>query len=463
MRYIEEYPELEVQFKKIIQRVHDKSEKSVIHKKSSIQCEDVVKDFEKADEDDMMFLDIEMPVDEIVINNEIPVNEPERENVPLEKNDMVDTDREYETAAEMPVDEIVINNEIPVDEPERENVPLEKIDMANTDRKYETAAELFANTKFSGKVIGIDVDLDDVLKDLEQKGLGEKIYSEPAELFANTKFRGKVIGIDVDLDEVLKDLEQKGLGEKIYSGPKKPNIIADEILRGKHVSIISGKKEKSNNQKKRSKDDNGEKQRPVSPLAMHKSGKYGKKIIATDDDNGEEEEEDDVVILSQSSTSSSSSGSSSSSSGSSSSASPSDPPTIMNENNVAEKYDEEHQYRPKAGSSKPKNESVDITDFCVDCEGYQCPNKAATPYRQFCKGCHEKWQMGEQPHIPQPSPMPNPIFEKRQQLVDDRIKCLQDQIRELEESLSHVKCDLCGGEPIVNEFGHCEHCAQLID
>ncbi|XP_044015781.1 uncharacterized protein LOC122857593 isoform X3 [Aphidius gifuensis] len=287
----------------------------------------------------MMFLDIEMPVDEIVINNEIPVNEPERENVPLEKNDMVDTGREYETAAAM-----------------------------------------FANAQLEIK------------------------KNEP---------------IDEELVKFFADLVQSALEE---NGQKK--------------------------QKERSKDDNTEKQGTVLPI---RSGKHGKKIIAVDDD------EDDVVILSQSSTSSSSS----SSSGSSSSSS--DPPTIMNDNNVAEKYDEEHQYRPKAGSSKPKNESVDITDFCVDCEGYQCPNKAATPHHQFCKGCHEKWQMGEQPHYPHPSPIPNPIFEKRQQLVDDRIKCLQNQIRELEESLSHVKCDLCGGEPIVNEFGHCERCAQLID
>ncbi|XP_044013960.1 uncharacterized protein LOC122856339 [Aphidius gifuensis] len=116
IRYIEEYPELEVQFKKIIQRVNDK--RAQTSEKSSTQCEeDLLKDFEKADEDDMMFLDIEMPVDEIVINNEIPVNEPERENVPLEKNDMVDTGREYETAAAMFADaQLEIKKNEPIDE-----------------------------------------------------------------------------------------------------------------------------------------------------------------------------------------------------------------------------------------------------------------------------------------------------------------------------------------------------------
>ncbi|XP_044015780.1 uncharacterized protein LOC122857593 isoform X2 [Aphidius gifuensis] len=320
----------------------------------------------------MMFLDIEMPVDEIVINNEIPVNEPERENVPLEKNDMVDTGREYETAAAM-----------------------------------------FANAQLEIK------------------------KNEP---------------IDEELVKFFADLVQSALEENGQKKQKERSKDDNTEKQGTVLPIRSGKHGKKiiavDDDEEHSKDDNTKKEDPVLPI---RSGKHGKKIIAVDDD------EDDVVILSQSSTSSSSS----SSSGSSSSSS--DPPTIMNDNNVAEKYDEEHQYRPKAGSSKPKNESVDITDFCVDCEGYQCPNKAATPHHQFCKGCHEKWQMGEQPHYPHPSPIPNPIFEKRQQLVDDRIKCLQNQIRELEESLSHVKCDLCGGEPIVNEFGHCERCAQLID
>ncbi|XP_044014024.1 uncharacterized protein LOC122856422 [Aphidius gifuensis] len=241
-----------------------------------------------------------------------------------------------------------------------------------------------------------------------------------------------------------KEVENDQNGEK-----HSPELVSESMKLGEKIITLA------ENQKKRSKDGNTKKEDPVLPI---RSGKHGKKIIAVDDD------EDDVVILSQSSTSSSSS----SSSGSSSSSS--DPPTIMNENNVAEKYDEEHQYRPEAGPSKPrvekqKKESVYITDFCVDCAGYQCPNKAARPHHQFCKGCHEKWQMGELPQYPQPlhTEIPNAIFEKRQQFVNQRITCLQDQIRELKESLSHVKCELCAGEPIVNEFGHCERCAQLID
>ncbi|XP_044019475.1 uncharacterized protein DDB_G0280579-like [Aphidius gifuensis] len=318
MRYIEEYPELEVQFKKIIQRVHDKSEKSVIHKKSSIQCEDLLKDFEKADEDDMMFLDIEMPVDEIVINNEIPVN---------------DTDREYETAAEMPVDEIVINNEIPVNEPERENVPLEKNDMANTARKYETAAELFANAQL----------------EIQEN---EPVDEELAKFFA-------------DLEQSA--LEENGLKEITYSEIKKPAITSVKILPPtKRITMNSKKITAVDDDEEHSKDYNTKKEDPVLPI---RSGKHGKKIIAVDDD------EDDVVILSQSSTSSSSSSSSGSSGLSGSSSSSSGPPPIMNEDNVAEEYDKKNKYRAEAGSSKPrveklKNDPVDITDFCVDCEGY---------------------------------------------------------------------------------------------
>ncbi|KAF7993733.1 hypothetical protein HCN44_010328 [Aphidius gifuensis] len=145
-------------------------------------------------------------------------------------------------------------------------------------------------------------------------------------MFANAKFSGKVKDIDVDLTEVLEDLEQKGLGEEIYSESKKPNIISEKILCGRHFSIISGKKKKSKSskQKKHSKDintekqdpvlptrpvkhgqkiitvdddneekelskhDNAKKQDPVLPPAMHKSGKYGQKIITVDDDNEKE-------------------------------------------------------------------------------------------------------------------------------------------------------------------------------
>ncbi|XP_044015779.1 uncharacterized protein DDB_G0284459-like isoform X1 [Aphidius gifuensis] len=353
----------------------------------------------------MMFLDIEMPVDEIVINNEIPVNEPERENVPLEKNDMVDTGREYETAAAMFANaQLEIKKNEPIDEElVKFFADLVQSALEENGQKKQKERSKDDNTEKQGTVLPI----------------------------RSGKHGKKIIAVDDD-EEHSKD-----------DNTKKEDPVLP-IRSGKHGKKIIA----VDDDEEHSKDDNTKKKDPVLPI---RSGKHGKKMIAVDDD------EDDVVILSQSSTSSSSS----SSSGSSSSSS--DPPTIMNDNNVAEKYDEEHQYRPKAGSSKPKNESVDITDFCVDCEGYQCPNKAATPHHQFCKGCHEKWQMGEQPHYPHPSPIPNPIFEKRQQLVDDRIKCLQNQIRELEESLSHVKCDLCGGEPIVNEFGHCERCAQLID
>ncbi|KAF7988873.1 hypothetical protein HCN44_007183 [Aphidius gifuensis] len=62
--------------------------------------------------------------------------------------------------------------------------------------------------------------------------------------------------------------------------------------------------------------------------------------------------------------------------------------------------------------------------------------------------------MGEQPQYPQPSPVeiPNTIIEKRQQLINQRITCLQNEIRDLKESLSKVECDLCAEEPIVKEF-----------
>ncbi|KAF7987959.1 hypothetical protein HCN44_004775 [Aphidius gifuensis] len=305
--------------------------------------------------------------------------------------------------------------------------------MANTTRKYETAAELFANAQL----------------EIQEN---EPVDEEFAKFFA-------------DLEQSA--LEENGLKEITYSEIKKPAITSVKILPPTKRITMNSKKQKED-----SKDYNTKKEDPVLPI---RSGKHGKKIIAVDDEDSKDyntkkedpvlpirsgkhgkkiiavdDDEDDVVILSQSSTSSSSS---SSSSGSSSSSSSSGPPPIMNENNVAEEYDKKNKYRAEAGSSKPrvekpKNDSVDITDFCVDCEGYQCPNKAATPYRQFCKGCHEKWQMGEQPHIPQPSPIPNPIFEKRQQLVDDKIKCLQNQIHELEESLNKTKCDLCWGKPI---------------
>ncbi|KAF7990651.1 hypothetical protein HCN44_000456 [Aphidius gifuensis] len=342
----------------------------------------------------------EIPSDEVMIYNEITVDDPVVENeIPT---------GEVMIYNEITVDETVQanNNETPVDGPGVENeipVDVEKNDMANTDRKYETAAELFANAELEIKENEpVDEELDKFLGDLVQNAL-----------------------------------EANGLGEKIYSEIKKLAITSVKILPPtKRITMNSKKITAVDDDEERSKDGNTEKEDPVLPI---RSGKHGKKIIAVDDD------EDDVVILSQSSTSSSSS----SSSGSSSSSSSSGPPPIMNENNVAEKYDKKNKYRAEAGSSKPKNDSVDITDFCVDCEGYQCPNKAATPYRQFCKGCHEKWQMGEQPHIPQPSPIPNPIFEKRQQLVDDKIKCLQNQIHELEESLNKTKCDLCWGKPII--------------
>ncbi|KAF7989230.1 hypothetical protein HCN44_007827 [Aphidius gifuensis] len=323
-----------------------------------------------------------MPVDEIVITNEIPVNEPVREN----------------------------DNETPVDGPGVEN------DIAYV--KYETAAAMFANAQLE-----IEIPADDVMLLTNEIPVNDPVRENDNET--------PVDGPGVENDRGY--IEYEAAADMFANAQLE--IKENEPIDEKLVKFLE--------------DDNTEKQGTALPT---QAMKLGEKIMTVD-------EEDDVVILSQSSTSSSSS----SSSGSSSSSS--DPPTIMNENNVAEKYDEEHQYRPKAGSSKPKNESVDITDFCVDCEGYQCPNEAATPHHQFCKGCHEKWQMGEQPHYPHPSPVkiPNTIIKKRQQIVDERIKCLQDQIRELEESLSHVKCDLCGGEPIVNEFGHCERCAQLID
>ncbi|KAF7998615.1 hypothetical protein HCN44_011023 [Aphidius gifuensis] len=87
---------------------------------------------------------------------------------------MVDTDREYETAAEMPVDEIVINNEIPVNEPERENVPLEKNDMVDTGREYETAAAMFANAQLEIKEDEpVDEELVKFFADLVQSALEE--------------------------------------------------------------------------------------------------------------------------------------------------------------------------------------------------------------------------------------------------------------------------------------------------
>ncbi|KAF7990181.1 hypothetical protein HCN44_010882 [Aphidius gifuensis] len=288
-----------------------------------------------------------MPVDEIVITNEIPVNEPVREN----------------------------DNETPVDGPGVEN------DIAYV--KYETAAAMFANAQLE-----IEIPADDVMLLTNEIPVNDPVRENDNE----TPVDGP--GDKNDRDLVRNALEENNLEEKTYSEIKKLAITSVEILPPtKRITMNSQKITKK--QKERSKDDNTE--------------KLGEKIMTVDE--------------------------------------------------------EEHQYRPKAGSSKPKNESVDITDFCVDCEGYQCPNEAATPHHQFCKGCHEKCQMGEQPHYPHPSPVkiPNTIIKKRQQIVDERIKCSQDQIRELEESLSHVKCDLCGGEPIVNEFGHCERCAQLID
>ncbi|KAF7998594.1 hypothetical protein HCN44_011002 [Aphidius gifuensis] len=242
-----------------------------------------------------------MPVDEIVINNEIPVN---------------DTDREYETAAEMPVDEIVINNEIPVNEPERENVPLEKNDMANTARKYETAAELFANAQL----------------EIQEN---EPVDEELAKFFA-------------DLEQSA--LEENGLKEITYSEIKKPAITSVKILPPtKRITMNSKKITAVDDDEEHSKDYNTKKEDPVLPI---RSGKHGKKIIAVDDD------EDDVVILSQSSTSSSSSSSSGSSGLSGSSSSSSGPPPIMNEDNVAEEYDKKNKYRAEAGSSKPRVEKL---------------------------------------------------------------------------------------------------------
>ncbi|KAF7992506.1 hypothetical protein HCN44_004850 [Aphidius gifuensis] len=85
----------------------------------------------------------------------------------------------------MPVDEIVINNEIPVDETERENVPVEKKnDMANTAHKYPTAAELFAIAQLEiQENEPVDEELAKFFADLEQSaleenGLKEITYSE---------------------------------------------------------------------------------------------------------------------------------------------------------------------------------------------------------------------------------------------------------------------------------------------
>ncbi|KAF7998565.1 hypothetical protein HCN44_010973 [Aphidius gifuensis] len=195
-----------------------------------------------------------------MINNEIPVNEPVREN---DNETPVDGPG---VENEIPADDVMINNEISVNESVRENVnneiPVdvsgEKNDMAYVDLEYETAAAMFANAQFEVKENEpIDEDFDKFLEDLvqnalEENGREEKMYLEIKKLaITSVKILPQTKRITMNSRKITKkqkEVENNQNGEK-----HSPELVSESMKLGKKIITLA------ENQKKRSKDGNTKK------------------------------------------------------------------------------------------------------------------------------------------------------------------------------------------------------------